>query len=439
MAHLTRLIPGVNDLATVNPALAAEWHPTKNGELTPGMVAACSAKKVWWQCKNGHEWEAKVNNRKNGRNCPFCGNKVVLPGFNDLTTTHSRLTAEWHPTKNGDLTPDMVTAGSDKKVWWRCEHGHEWEALIYNRKKGVGCPYCSKRFSTSGQTDLMTLFPTLAQEWNYEKNAPLTPDTVSPGSNKKVWWKCVNGHEWECSVAYRKSHRNSCPYCSGKFPVLGETDLATVAPLLAAQWHPTKNGDLSPQDVITGSHKKVWWQCDNGHEWKAQVRSRFAGTGCPYCSKRLPVAGETDLATLNPALAKEWDYKKNAPLTPDQVCLRSNKKVWWHCEYGHEWKAKISDRSAGNNCPYCTGSKVLAGYNDLATIYPELAAEWHPTKNGALAPEAVAVSSAKKVWWKCAVGHEWQAVVFSRSGRNFGGSNCPICAKRTPYHKKYTH
>lgn len=271
-----------NCLAVVNPKLAAEWHPTKNGSLTPDMVTKGSNKKVWWKCGQGHEWQAQINKRSSGRGCPYCSGRKVLKGFNDLATTNPQLAAEWHPTKNGSLTPDMVNRGSTKKVWWQCGQGHEWQSTINNRSSGNGCPYCSKWKALKGVSDLSTVNPELAAEWHPSKNGSLTPDMVARNSRKKVWWRCRRGHEWQAKVSNRSSG-NGCPYCSGQKVLKGFNDLATVNPELASEWHPTKNGSLTPDMVTKGSNKEVWWKCRRGHEWQARIVSRSRGTGCPFC------------------------------------------------------------------------------------------------------------------------------------------------------------
>ena len=113
------------------------------------------------------------------------------------------------------------------------------------------------------------------------------------------------------------------------------------------------------------------------------------------------------------------------------VMANSHIKVWWKCDKGHEWQVRVASRtSGGSGCPICSGRKVLAGFNDLQTKEPRVAAEWHPTKNGALKPTMVTVGSTKKVWWKCPLGHEWKTVVYSRAtGRKCG---CPECAGKPP-------
>ena len=148
----------------------------------------------------------------------------------------------------------------------------------------------------------------------------------------------------------------------------GVNDLATINPELARQWHPTKNGDLTPRDVLAGSRRKVWWICEHGHEWQADVSSRNHGTGCPVCAGKKVISGENDFASQYPELARQWHPTKNGSLRPDQVTPSSNKKVWWICDKGHEYQAVIASRTRRHGgCPYCQNVKVLSGFNDLAT------------------------------------------------------------------------
>ena len=132
-----------NNLRIANPDLAAQWHPSKNEKLTPDEVTSFSNRKVWWLCASGHEWSATVANRGNGQGCPYCRNQRVNEE-NCLQAVNPSLAQEWHPTKNGRLTPKDVTSFSNKKAWWRCPRGHEWVTKIYNRSNGHGCPHCYK-------------------------------------------------------------------------------------------------------------------------------------------------------------------------------------------------------------------------------------------------------------------------------------------------------
>ncbi len=262
---------------------------------------------------------------------------------------------------------------SDKKVWWKCSKGHEWQASISHRSQGSGCPYCSGRYAVKGENDLQTINPILAKEWNYERNNGLTPMDVLPNSNKMVWWKCNEGHEWQARINSRNSE-NGCPYCSGRYAIKGENDLQTVNPTLAKEWNYDKNNGLTPKDVLPNSNKKVWWICSKGHEWQSTIANRNNGNGCPYCAERYAIKSENDLQTINPTLAKEWNYEKNNRLTPMDVLPNSNKKVWWKCNKGHEWQATVANRNKGNECPVCNSERK--------TSLPEYALAYYLEKAG---------------------------------------------------------
>ena len=269
--------------------------------------------------------------------------------------------------------------------------------------------------------------PDLLKEWDTEKNLPLTPQQVTSGSDKHIWWRCCAGHTWQAPV-YRRSRGSACPYCSNERILPGYNDLATKAPMLAAEWDLQKNLPLTPNQVMYGSNKKVWWRCTNGHEWQAAPKTRVRmGAGCPICANDVAQAGYNDLTTLFPAVAAEWHPTKNGNLTPSQVVSGSHQTVWWRCSLGHEWRAEIVDRTRGTNgCPYCGNKKVLAGFNDLASIEPEIAAEWHPTLNGALTPEMVTAGSNRKAWWICPDGHVWRTAISNRTNAK-KRTGCPVC------------
>lgn len=127
--------------------------------------------------------------------------------------------------------------------------------------------------------------PELLEEWDYGKNGEFTPDNVYPNSKKKVFWICIEGHQWAATIRCRAVDKNGCPFCAGKRVKSGNNDLETLYPGLAKEWHPTKNGMLKPSDVRPGTHAKVWWQCDKGHEWKTTIAARTgpSRTGCREC------------------------------------------------------------------------------------------------------------------------------------------------------------
>lgn len=116
-----------------------------------------SNRKVWWVCEKGHEWQATVRSRVSGAGCPVCSNRKILPGYNDLATLHPELVKQWEFAKNGDLKPDQIGCGYDRKVWWICSEGHIWRAAVANRAlpgyKHTGCPVCAGRTSIKNKQE----------------------------------------------------------------------------------------------------------------------------------------------------------------------------------------------------------------------------------------------------------------------------------------------
>lgn len=264
----------------------------------------------------------------------------------------------------------------------------------------------------------------LEAEFDEDRNWPLTPDTLSYGSGMTVWWSCEKNHHWQASPSSRRNG-SRCPYCMGTKPIPGENDLGTTNPELAKEWHPEKNGDLTPRDVKAGSKKLVWWICPAGHEYTACPKARVSGAGCPICGKEKSLHSNKMLSDVFPALAAEWNLKRNGSLSPDEVAIDSNKKVWWHCEKGHEWQAPVSARTTANSpCPVCSGRKLVRGVNDLQTMNPALAAQW-AHENAPLTASDVAAGSCKRVWWRCGQGHLYRMSVASRSREN---KPCPYCS-----------
>lgn len=173
-------------------------------------------------------------------------------------------------------------------------------------------------------------------------------------------------------------------------------------PDLAAEWHPTKNGEKLPEDVLHRSGKSIWWRCtkESSHEWKVtpNTRNRKLASGCPFCAGNLPTETH-NLEALYPDLMQEWDYKKNKK-PPNLYSPRSGLSFWWKCSKNpdHKWKTRVADRTRKDlrGCPYCSGKQASPEYN-LATIYPTLVGEWHYKKNSKL-PSDYPPKSHSKVW-----------------------------------------
>lgn len=362
------VVAGINDLASRFPDVAAQWHP--DNDKSPTEVSPGAGYLAKWVCRDGHEWTTSVCNRTgpschNG--CPVCTGKAVAAGVNDLASTHPALAEEWSPANK--LKPTDVSAGSSKIVEWKCRNGHTWKTPVQSRtRQGTGCGKCSGRHVDEGSNDLATLHPSIAAEWGKGNSHP--PSRYRPGSSHVAEWECVHGHVWKTAIANRVKQMTGCPVCSNKQVVTGFNDLAALRPDLAAEWSPS-NTKL-PSEVSLGSMYRATWKCSRGHTWHALVSSRVRGTGCPFCSGRVPVVGITDVATTHPHLVKEWAASN--PFTLQTVSAGSDARGEWVCEKGHIWTTQVKHRTlGGQGCPPCARSTFSSkGEKELAEFVTNL-------------------------------------------------------------------
>lgn len=208
--------------------------------------------------------------------------------------------------------------------------------------------------------------------------------------------------------------------------------LETDRPDLVSEWDFGKNIGISPSELGSSSHAKVWWICALGHGFRASIGNRAQNnTGCPVCANRIILPGFNDFATSYPELLAEWDFSRNVGLSPERIPKTYQKKVWWNCPLGHGYQAAPAGRTSnGTGCPVCAGKIVLTGFNDLASRNPKIAKEWDFERNGALTPQEVSWSSGRDVWWKCERGHEFHSRISSRSASGRAG-RCPVCLNQT--------
>jgi len=422
------------------PQLMSEWDWEENNKLflDPNILTHGTSKRAHWICPKGHKYLANISNRTiSGSGCPYCAGLLPVKGETDLATTHPQLIKEWDWEENNKLSlnPDLLSHGSTKHVHWICDKGHKYVARIDHRTvMGSACPYCARKLPIKGETDLATTHPHLLEEWDYENNEHL-PEEYLEGSNKSVNWICKDcGHHWKTKIIGRTLKNSGCPICMkiqrGKTRTQNTIErrgsLEEEFPEIAKEWDFEKNAPLLPSQVHKSSREIVWWKGVCGHSWEAAVYNRVSGAGCHICAGKEVLAGFNDLASKFPDISKQW-HPKNFPLTPDKITAHNDKKVWWLCpDCGEEYFTSIYSRtSLGTGCPICANRIVIKGMNDLASIHPEIAAEWNYDKNTSLLPTDVAPGSNKKVWWVCEKGHEWKAMVASR----IRGRGCPECNK----------
>lgn len=279
----------------------------------------------------------------------------------------------------------------------------------------------------------------ILDEWDYEKNKDFTPKTVSYGSARKAHWKCALGHTWEGEIKGRATKGRNCPICSNDKVLVGYNDFETWchqhnADILLEEWDTKRNGDTTPQNIVFGYRKPVWWKCKEGHTFQKTIRFRMGLTGevrtCPYCRNIRVVVGDKRFGVVAPHLVEEWDYQKNEN-PPDDYSYGSMEKVWWKCKKcGNQWQATVASRVNGTGCPPCSykeggrKQRVPKPGRSLLDIVPEVCQEWHPTKNGDLKPSDVNAGTNRKVWWLCSIcGNEWECSPSNRKN----GNGCPAC------------
>ena len=480
---------GVNDIATKMPELLMEWDFDKN-IINPNSIAFSSATKVWWKCEKGHELFDSPRNRNNHgiiNKCPYCSGKKLLPGFNDFGSIMPELLKEWDYEKN-KVDPTTIIKGSHLKFYWTCSIGHSYQTSVGNRMSGKGCPYCASQKVLKGFNDFLSNNPKLASEWNYEKNT-IKPDEIAKNSGISVWWKCNKGHEWHATIYNRvKNGGNGCPYCSNRVVLKGFNDLKTTHPNLLKEWDYEKNR-IQPDEIIAGSTRKVWWKCENGHEWYASIVSRAKNHFCPVCnaSKQTSISEkaivyylykcnvnleenykigkkEIDIFIPNKKVGIEYDGQYfhrsiSKDIEKNKLCKRKGIELIRVREpelpllnsSSHDILIKelTSDHSYMNDVIkelfrilniryididverdmteiYQLFQKGIRK-NSIAEDYPELLKEWDYKKNGSLNPSSVSKGNHIRAWWKCSkCGFEWNAMIYSRCA----GSGCPNCANR---------
>jgi hypothetical protein len=256
-----------------------------------------------------HEWQSTPNDRINQQQgCPCCDGKKVVQS-NCLKTTHPEIAKEWHPTKNGNLTAEMVTVGRDTKVWWKCSmaEDHEWQATIYSRTKGNGCS-CCRGLTAVTSNCLATTHPEIAKEWHPSKNENLIPHMLTAGSRKKVWWQCSNNHEWQAVVSQR-TRGNGCQQC--KINSIGEKRIEEILYknniLFQKQWNDKSCRDIKPLlfDFAVKINDRI-----KLIEYQGQQHYKPISFG----AKRINAKTMFDKVRKHDTIKKNWCLKKNIQL-----------------------------------------------------------------------------------------------------------------------------
>jgi hypothetical protein len=273
-----------NSFGFLKPELIKDWNFQKNLNLNPFMFNVKSKQKVWWKCENEHEWKTTVQIRANGSMCPYCSNKKVMPGYNDLESSLPEILKFWDFEKNPEH-PNFYSKNSNKIIFLKCVNNHSFKSNPYKFSIGQRCPYCANRLVFQGFNDLATVNPEIANQLD-EKKSKTTAKEITKSSGKLLWWKCSNGHNYKSRVNDR-TRGVGCPYCANKKILKGFNDLVTTNKIVAKTWDFKKNSLFKPEQFTKGSDKIVFWKCKKGCSWSTKIGRRIKQTKCPICKTSL--------------------------------------------------------------------------------------------------------------------------------------------------------
>jgi hypothetical protein len=401
------------------------WDYDKN-VLKPDQVGKADARKFWFICEKKHSFDMKPGNISYiNRWCPYCSNKKV--GFgNSMTDTHPEMARQWHPLKN-KKSANQFTAGSNKKAWWLCEEGHEWEAVIRSRRLSR-CPFCVNRSVGYGNS-LADLHPELLKEINYDKS-DIDPKQIHAGSEFSLWWICKRGHTWEAPVRRRTTEGRGCGQCSNQTSS-PEIRMFTEFKALFPDSESRHKIERKEVDVFIPS-LNIAIEYDGSYfhqnkkeadEQKAKIIEDYGVILIRLRENPLPCS------KMDVQVPKERDH-----LAPSHIleALRlilifqpSILNVVQTYGTNNEF---IAEEEYRRIISYLPGPPLE---DSLAEKKPEVSEEWNYKRNYPLIPELFHPNSGKKVWWVCAHDHEWEATIDKRFGNEKSkGRNCPYCSNK---------
>lgn len=393
-----RVQTGYNDIFTTHPFLKEEWDYDKN-KFNPTTISAGSDKMIYWKCNKGHSYKMKVNHRTSKHGCPYCAGVKILCGYNDLETWckkyNNNLLKRWDYTKNIKLPSEYSKTSSDI-VWWKCELcGFEYKNRIEYENVNINCPKCNKRNQTSFPEQTLyyyikKLFPDAINGYKNKEISEI--DIFIPSKKIGIEYDGENWHNSKLTIEREIKKYNACKSSGIKLIRFKEKIL--------------KDEYLVADEIYKSSYNKNLK--DFAKEVETFLRQYSNDIVVDIDLDRNEIYNlymsnvrDKSLDKNYPEISNEWDYDKNYPLTPKMIFASSNDKFYFKCDKGHSYLVSIDKRtSRGQGCPYCSGRKVLKGYNDLATTNPEILDEWDYDKN-IISPEEISRGYNKKVWWKC--------------------------------------
>ena len=436
-----RLVSGVNDFGTLFPEIAKEWDYEKNYPKTPADVfPGNNTTWYWWKCDKGHSYKAKLNNKTslaNQTKCPYCSNNKVLPGYNDLETWCREkgfdvLIREYSPDNPHKMSE--ILYGHDKKAKWICSVcGHHYSSNVYYRTKGIGCPECNKANQSSLPEQaffyyIKEIFPDAKNGFKDLFSNTMELDIYIPSINVGIEY---DGIAWHNPQKVRDREKKKYQICKGN----------GIKLIRVREGKDDKElGDICDKYFLTSFVSRNYAELDRViGEVTSYIGKDNLNINCErdlakilsgFIHKKL----ENSLAEEYPEIAEEWDFEKNADLTPEMVKSRSGKKVWWRCKNQHpSYKKAIYERVGQKyGCPYCANRLPIPGETDILTLFPNVCKDWDFEKNKNVDIRLIKPGSQQKVWWKCIYcGKKWKQTPNRKINRNnIDVSGCTECRRK---------
>ena len=436
-----QMLKGYNTLQETHPYLEKFWDKSNDKSISEYWHKSfdvlnwkCPCCNIQFQC-SPVEMISRTNlENSNFETCPKnCDwNKLVFN--NDIFHNSPRLRKEW--SKKNNIPVHLALSHIDtKKYWWNCSicQGEYLCSIPIRREVIDSCPYCNDEQPLKGYNTISDIHPELTSYWSSKNTQKIDEITLSEAKNKKYIWLCdccnLEFNEKLSIVLDKFSNINNrelkkiCPYCNKKIPK-PEESLGYKKPFLKSEWLENINGDI--YNVFSNSNDIIEWICRKCHRnFKAKISNRAEDDKCcPYCSNRILIKGINDLATTHPHLIKEWSNLNDRQLS----CLtnKSSYKAWWKCSVcSNTYQQVVSSKLISKtSCPYCRKTKVLKGFNDLATTHPWLIKEWSTLNDRD--SSSIMCNSNYRAWWKCAeCSKEYRQSVKKKILMN--KSCCPYC------------
>lgn len=364
-----------------------------------------------------------IANRTKGAGCPVCSGKVIVPGQNDLESTHPELVKDWDFQKNDllGLFPTNVSKGSEKDVFWKCHVcGHSWKTPVYSRAAGSGCPSCTFELGTSLPEQVLyyyikQLFPRTCNSYKPSWLLPSEIDLFIPELNLGIEY---DGEGYHQSVLKDVRKDEKCALEGIKILHIREPKCPKLPD---TSWFWSRNDKkYSSFDLMVSSVLK---EIANECGVDCAIDINYARDQKDILSQ-YKTRVKTRSIVINDKAMSFWDWDKNDGLNPEIISAGSDIQVNWKCpDCGYSWSGRVADVNRRKRCPYCSKGVLWKGHNDLATVYPQLAMEWNYERNE-LCPTDVTKKSSMSVWWKCSTcGGEWKTSIYNRAN----GTGCPFC------------